>query len=520
MFCPHCGAQVEDGSAFCPMCGQGIEAAPDAAPDVRAVEPPPLPTPLAPAPSQVPPPVPPPVPQVPVQPTVPMAPPPQAPAVPAAAPVVATPAAAPYTGAYPKAPLGGRLLAVIVDGIIAAALLGPGILFLYAGLASGGTPALGIALVVIGGIWELVYLLGRDGFGGAGFGKRLTGLVVVTSPGGVPAGVGASIVRQLVLYLLSVIPVIGSLVEPILVITDKDGRRLGDKAAKTQVARATDVAAAGHRVPAGKGLAVAALVIALLVSLIGSAIGGVMFAGALAYVDGGGAFEIPDAATVPETQEDPTTEQPAVSELSPEDVVMAFYAAVKDGDTEAVSALMTDEINANVELSEFMDWGVPVVEILSAEDFGDGTAVVVVEEFDNDSSLGFATYELIDEDGWKIAGWEMTIEEPDAGGESPADALNPETATDAVGIMLNALIMDDLDTVREQATDRFEAESPYFFESTGGAFVQFEIVDAFQDGGTYAVIAREEWYSGPEEIMYIVVLEDGVPRVDAQIFDF
>ena len=519
MFCPHCGAQVEDGSAFCPMCGQGIEAAPDAASDVREVEPPPLPGPPAQVPSQVPPPVPPPVPQVPVQPTVPMAPSPQAPAVPAAVPVAAAPAAAPYAGVYPKAPLGGRLLAVIVDGIIAAALLGPGILFLYAGLASGATPVLGIVLVVIGGVWELAYLLGRDGFGGAGFGKRLTGLVVVSSPGGVPTGVGASVVRQLVLFLLGIIPVIGSLIEPILVITDKDGRRLGDKAAKTQVARAADVAAAGHRVPVGKGLAVAALVVALLVSLIGSAVGGVMFARAVSDADGGGAFVVPDTM-VPQTDDDPTAEQPAVSELSPADVVMAFYAAVKDGDSVAVSALVTDEINANVELSEFMDWGVPVVEVLSAVDFGDGTAMVVVEEFDNDASLGIVTYDLQDEDGWKIAGWEMTIDESDAGGDSPADALNPETATDAVGIMLNALIMDDLDTVREQATARFEAESPYFFESTGGAFVQFEIVDAYQDGGTYAVIAREEWYSGPEEIMYIVVLEDGVPRVDAQIFDF
>jgi uncharacterized RDD family membrane protein YckC len=461
------------------------------------------------------------VPQVPVQPTVPMAPAPQAPtaAAPAAIPAATASIAAPYVGVYPKAPLGGRLLAVIVDGIIAAALLGPGILFLYAGLASGDTPGLGIALVIIGGIWQLVYLLGRDGFGGAGFGKRLTGLVVVSSPGGVPTGVGASIVRQLVLYLLSAIPVIGSLVEPILVITDKDGRRLGDKAAKTQVARVADVAAAGHRVPIGKGLAVAALVIALLVSLIGSAIGGVMFARAVADADSGGAFEIPDTA-VPQTEEEPVTEQPAVSELSPEDVVMAFYAAVKDGDVEAVSALVTDEINANVELSEFMDWGVPAVEVLSADDFGDGTAVVVVEEFDNDSSLGIVTYDLQDEDGWKIAGWEMAIEDSDAAGDSSADALNPETAVDAVGIMLNARIMDDLDTVREQATARFEAESPHFFESTGGAFVQFEIVDAFQDGGTYSVIAREEWYSGPEEIMYSVVLEDGVPRVDAQIFDY
>ncbi len=153
----------------------------------------------------------------------------------------------------------------------------------------------------------LAYSLGRDVVGGAGFGKRLAGIVVVSSETGVPAKGGATIVRQVVLYALNIIPVIGNLIEPVLVLTDKEGKRLGDRVAKTQVVRAADVSARGVPLKTGKGVAIGVLVAALLVTLVGSAIGGVVFARTVA-----GAAGMPDGIVPLETPaQEPATPAPA-----------------------------------------------------------------------------------------------------------------------------------------------------------------------------------------------------------------
>jgi uncharacterized RDD family membrane protein YckC len=217
---------------------------------------------------------------------------------------------------YAKGPLGARLLAWITDGIIAGALLPVAILLIASASASEDAPIVGLLLALVGVIWQLTYFLGRDAAGGAGFGKRLAGIVVVSSVTGIPATGGPTIVRQLVLYGLNIIPVIGSLIEPVLVLTDQKGRRLGDKAAKTQVVRAADVAARGVPIKTGKGAAIAVLIAALLVTLVGSVIGGLAFArmatGAAGVSEGTVPIETPaekPAADAPAQQ--PTADAPA-----------------------------------------------------------------------------------------------------------------------------------------------------------------------------------------------------------------
>lgn len=494
MVCPSCGAQVAEGSAFCPSCGAGVVAPEPVEPTVpEPIAPPPLPT-AAPTP-----PPPPPSPPPPAEPP----------------PFVA--AAPPQTGAvYPKAPLGARFGAVIVDGVIASALLAPAFLFLYAGLLTGGSSVLGWILVVIGGLWELVYFLGRDGFGGAGFGKRLGRIVVVSSATGAPAGMGASIVRQGVMWLLGLIPAVGSIVEPIMVIADKDGRRVGDKAAKTQVARADDVVARGHLVPAGRGAAAAALIVALLVSVIGGAAGGIALARAASDTSGGVMIEQPT------TDDGTVTDQPVPDTgVSPEGVASGtvddFYSAVASGDFEAVKATLSAEFAAGSDPGMFEGWTAPDYQILGESAQDDGTMLVEVQEVDGGLANGLVSFVLVDEDGWKIDYWLLggvdDQGEPDPG----AALLNPESASDAVGQLLSALQNDQVDTMKTLVTKDFLRDDPTFFRPTNGVLTSFEITDVFQDGGTYIVVTSESWPSGPEPMNYVVVEQDGKVLVNGWV---
>ncbi|MDP2233979.1 MAG: RDD family protein, partial [Actinomycetota bacterium] len=232
------------------------------------------------------------------------------PAVQPPAAVTPPPAAAPGAG-YPKGPLGARLLAWIADGIIAGALLPVAALLIAAASASEDVPVVGLLLALVGVVWQLAYFLGRDVLGGSGFGKRLAGIVVVSSETGIPATGGPTIVRQLVLYGLNIIPIIGNFIEPVLVLVDKSGKRLGDKVAKTQVVRASDVAARGVALKTGKGAAIGVLIAALLVMLAGSAIGGVVFARSIAGELGVSDGIVPIESPAEEFAADAPVENPA-----------------------------------------------------------------------------------------------------------------------------------------------------------------------------------------------------------------
>lgn len=156
---------------------------------------------------------------------------------------------------HAKADLLKRFLAVLIDGLIAGAIA-----FVF-GLF--GTFMSGVGTILAAG-----YILVRDGLNydfadGRSVGKKLIGLRPVRLDGG-PMTMDASIRRNWTLAAGSIVSGIGTLlsglglgvlawpiillggvvgllglVEAVLVLTDDEGRRIGDKTGGTQVIEAT-----------------------------------------------------------------------------------------------------------------------------------------------------------------------------------------------------------------------------------------------------------------------------------------
>ena len=155
---------------------------------------------------------------------------------------------------YPKAELGKRILAYIVDGLVASVplIVTAPIAFipLYRYIASDGwiSPSgFSWVLIIIGLLigfgWAILYTLLRDGFGqGQSIGKKMTGLMVVRLTDNLPCTKKDSFVRNVVAVglgvLLSWIPVLNffaAWAEPIIALINQKGMRLGDRLANTQV---------------------------------------------------------------------------------------------------------------------------------------------------------------------------------------------------------------------------------------------------------------------------------------------
>ncbi len=171
------------------------------------------------------------------------------------------PSATPGTGSgkvqggsyeYPRAGIGMRILAYIIDGIICGLPLMIFIpiavipFFTYVQVqGQGGGPAstgpnIGVIIFLvlaglIGIIWSLFYFLLRDGFGrGQSWGKKVCGLMVVNLDDNRPCDKGKSFVRNIILWLLNALAGL-SIVELILILVHDKGYRLGDMLARTQV---------------------------------------------------------------------------------------------------------------------------------------------------------------------------------------------------------------------------------------------------------------------------------------------
>ena len=147
---------------------------------------------------------------------------------------------------YPKAPLGSRFLAALLDNLIStvpAVLLGIAAAGAFAAHSSALGPLAVLAFLLACG-WALFYNFTKDGRpGGASVGKKAMGLMVVHLATNRPCSRGQSALRYLVLLGLNLIPYLGWLVEPVVTLVSAGGRRLGDSAAGTQV-----ILAASHRV--------------------------------------------------------------------------------------------------------------------------------------------------------------------------------------------------------------------------------------------------------------------------------
>lgn len=154
--------------------------------------------------------------------------------------------------AYPKGPIGARFLASVIDALVGVAAFVPALLI--AGWAlideldgksstNYSEPILMMALLLalVGGIWSVYYGFAKDGRdGGASIGKAKMGLMVVRLADNQPCTPGQSALRVLTMIILNVIPMVGWLIEPVVVLAADDGRRLGDKAAGTQVIAVAD----------------------------------------------------------------------------------------------------------------------------------------------------------------------------------------------------------------------------------------------------------------------------------------
>jgi uncharacterized RDD family membrane protein YckC len=103
---------------------------------------------------------------------------------------------------------------------------------------------LGVVLVVAAvaaTAWALWYSFTKDGRpGGQGIGKKMMGLMVVHLQSNQPCNRNQSALRYLVMFLLNLVPYVGWLIEPIVLLAAAGGRRLGDNAAGTQVIQASD----------------------------------------------------------------------------------------------------------------------------------------------------------------------------------------------------------------------------------------------------------------------------------------
>jgi uncharacterized RDD family membrane protein YckC len=209
-FCTKCGAPITDNAAFCGKCGNRLDQM--AAPT----------------------PVPPPIYQANPVSTVPG--------------VQLGPA---YI--YPKANVGGRIGASLLDGLFAMlgyfAIMVPFwvISFIFISMANphshsamyGLAGIVGSLGVLVGWVLIFAYSLLKDGlvktprFGlkpGQGYGKKVCKLMVINVNTNRPCSMGESALR----YLTWIVPFLG-LVEIIIGLAAEDGRRLGDKLANTQV---------------------------------------------------------------------------------------------------------------------------------------------------------------------------------------------------------------------------------------------------------------------------------------------
>jgi len=147
------------------------------------------------------------------------------------APTVPIERASAEGGIHPKASIARRFIAGGIDAAIVVVMWSAIILAAIANVDKADN-VLGLVLFVP----TLCYMFLRDAWRGQSIGKRAARLMVVSVTSGRPCSARDSAFRSLVLILSGVlIPGIGWLIEPIVALVDKNGRRLGDRAADTQV---------------------------------------------------------------------------------------------------------------------------------------------------------------------------------------------------------------------------------------------------------------------------------------------
>jgi len=144
---------------------------------------------------------------------------------------------------YPKVGLGRRLAARILDMLVPVPLMLASGILIAIGVTSDASAftALGVMAMICSFGWGIYYSFTKDGRGfGQSIGKKKLNLMVVNITTNKPCTKGESFLRELDLFFLQMFPIVGWLVEPIFIVASDDGRRLGDRAADTQVIDVND----------------------------------------------------------------------------------------------------------------------------------------------------------------------------------------------------------------------------------------------------------------------------------------
>ncbi|MFL5614860.1 MAG: RDD family protein [Gemmatimonadaceae bacterium] len=137
---------------------------------------------------------------------------------------------------YPKARLFPRFIASLIDVYIGVGLPIMASFIGFAMSSKNGISVVNLLLLISSVIWAIYYTFTKDAHNeGRSIGKRAMKLMVVNVKTGMPCSTGESATRAVIGGLVGAVPLIGWVVEPGLVLFSDDGRRLGDKAAGTQV---------------------------------------------------------------------------------------------------------------------------------------------------------------------------------------------------------------------------------------------------------------------------------------------
>jgi uncharacterized RDD family membrane protein YckC len=142
----------------------------------------------------------------------------------------------PQQAHYPKASLGKRFLARVIDSLV---MIPAFVCLMIAIDYNYGYDieyvVMWLCAIVLLFIPAIIYSFIKDGLGkGQSWGKMAMGLMIVYLPDNAPCTKWQSSVRFLVEVFLCV-TLIGWLIEPIMAFVDNNGRRWADLTAKTQV---------------------------------------------------------------------------------------------------------------------------------------------------------------------------------------------------------------------------------------------------------------------------------------------
>ena len=145
-----------------------------------------------------------------------------------------------------KSDIGIRFIAAIIDVLIEAGLSVPAIAFYMLGVAGFTTNSLGypvhrslpifFILSFFAYFIPIIYMLIKDGIGeGQSFGKKIMRIKVIKVNDLSNCTMGVSVIRNLIGIFIVLIPFVGWLIEPIMVLVSSGGRRVADRIAGTMV---------------------------------------------------------------------------------------------------------------------------------------------------------------------------------------------------------------------------------------------------------------------------------------------